>query len=290
MLAQRHFPPMKARICGIDEIGAADILIATAWQTAYPVLNAEPQRQSSLCTRLRAVVLSGWHSPQLAANTYRFGLTGITAGPWLAGKLDREFGMSCKHFDFGSDAGRYRFQNPARRNKVLFYARPSTPRRGFELGRSRSPSSRVAIRTTSHLLGSTIDYRLPFQFVSHGVLSAEQLNELYNQAAAGLVISLTNMSLLPLELLAAGCIPVVTDGEHNRAISDNSYIAYAPTSPHALAQALNDVVHRPDLPDHAERAAASVSSLSWEDAERRVEQVLVGALTEAEARVKVAQV
>ena len=114
------------------------------------------------------------------------------------------------------------------------------------------------------------------------MLSPEGLNELYNRAAAGLVISLTNMSLLPLELLAAGCIPVVTDGEHNRAVSDNPYIAYAPTSPHALAQALNDVVRRPDLPRYAERAAGSVISLEWDDAATKVEQVLVGALTEVQ--------
>ena len=284
LVTQRHFPPMKARVCGVEEIGDADILIATAWQTAYPVFNARTRASKFYFVQ----DYEPWFYPvgtlhTLAENTYRLGLAGITAGPWLAEKLEREFGMRSEHFDFGSDAGRYRFENPARRNKVLFYARPQTPRRGFELGvlaltefARRNPDFEI------HLLGSTIDYRLPFRFVSHGVLSPEGLNELYNRAAAGLVISLTNMSLLPLELLAAGCIPVVTDGEHNRAVSDNPYIAYAPTSPHALAQALNDVVRRPDLPRYAERAAGSVISLEWDDAATKVEQVLVGALTEVQ--------
>ena len=293
LIAQRHFPPMKARILGIDQIGVADILIATAWQTAYPVFNARTTASKFYFVQ----DYEPWFYPMgtlhtLAENTYRLGLAGITAGPWLAEKLEREFGMRCEHFDFGSDAGQYRFQNSARRNRVVFYARPDTPRRGFELGAlaltefaRRNPEFEI------HMLGSTLDYRLPFRFVSHGVLSVDRLNELYNQAAAGLVISLSNMSLLPLELLAAGCIPVVTDGEHNRAVSDNPHIAYAPANPHALAQALNDVVHRPGLSGYAERGATSVISLNWEAQERKVEQVLVGALTEAEApKVKFAQV
>jgi hypothetical protein len=37
-------------------------------------------------------------------------------------------------------------------------------------------------------------------------------------AAVGLVLSATNMSLVPYEMLAACCIPVVNDAEHNRCV------------------------------------------------------------------------
>jgi glycosyltransferase involved in cell wall biosynthesis len=280
VLAERHFPPMQARIYGVDEIARADVLIATAWQTAYPVFNARTVAAKFYFVQdYEPLFYPVGTLNTLAENTYRLGIPGITAGSWLAGKLEADFGMPCEHFDFGSDAGRYRFENADPRKKVVFYARPQTPRRGFELGVlaltefvRRNPDYEI------NLLGSVIDYRLPFPFVSHGVLSAEELGTLYNEAAAGLVISLTNMSLLPLELLAAGCIPVVTDGENNRAVSDSPYIRYADTSPYALAQALHEVVHRPDLVGYAEQAAASVASLSWETAGEKVEKMLIRAL------------
>jgi len=72
------------------------------------------------------------------------------------------------------------------------------------------------------------------------------------------------MSLLPLELLAAGVIPVVNDGANNREVSDNPYIAYTEPSPRALAQRLIEVLDRGDQPEHAAVAAASVAGLSWE--------------------------
>lgn len=82
-------------------------------------------------------------------------------------------------------------------------------------------------------------------------------------------MSLTNMSLLPLELLAAGVIPVVNDGANNRLVSDNPFIAYAAPNPRALADALIEVVDRADAAAYAERAAASVSSLGWAESGRQ---------------------
>jgi glycosyltransferase involved in cell wall biosynthesis len=119
-------------------------------------------------------------------------------------------------------------------------------------------------------------YELPFEFASRGILTPPQLNELYNEAAAALVLSLTNMSLLPLELLAAGCIPVVNEAGSNAGVSDNPFIAYAEPSPAALAAALSSAVERPDRAEHARRAASSVRELSWDDAAKKVERLLRG--------------
>ncbi len=69
----------------------------------------------------------------------------------------------------------------------------------------------------------------------HGLLTPEQLNALYNRCVAGLVLSATNVSLVPHEMLAAGCIPVVNDAEHNRIVLDNEHVAYAPPTPFELA-------------------------------------------------------
>ena len=73
----------------------------------------------------------------LAENSYRLGHTHITAGPWLAGRL-RELGLPAVHFHLGADQDEYH-PDPERRPSggrphIVFYARPFTPRRCFELG------------------------------------------------------------------------------------------------------------------------------------------------------------
>jgi hypothetical protein len=42
-------------------------------------------------------------------------------------------------------------------------------------------------------------------------------------------------------MLAAGCIPIVNDAEHNRVVLDYPHVRYTPATPHALAAALEVV-------------------------------------------------
>jgi glycosyltransferase involved in cell wall biosynthesis len=281
-IIRRHFPPMNANVSvGRDRMVACDALVATAWQTAYPVFNAETSaRKFYFVQDYEPLLFPVGTASVLAENTYKLGLHGITAGRWLSLELSSKFGMHCDHFEFGSDPGIYRFANGGKRNKIVFYARPATPRRGFELGvftlksfANDNPDFEI------HMVGADLsDYRLPFEFVNHGVLRPSELNQLYNDSAAALVISLTNMSLLPLELLSAGCIPVVNDGPNNRLVSDNPYIAYAEPSPRSLAQRLQETVTRVDLPRYAREAADSVRALGWDASTDRFENILIRSL------------
>jgi glycosyltransferase involved in cell wall biosynthesis len=241
-----------------------DAIMATSWETAYRSL-----RDSSSARRLYFVqdfepqFFPTGSESQLAENTYRFGFTGITAGRWLAERLNREFGMTTHSFDFGVDSEHYSIQNTGTRDAVFFYARPETPRRGFELG---AMALDLFTRARPHyrviLAGQNLSrLDLPFQHTSVGNLPVSELNAIYNRCAAGLVMSLTNMSLLPLELLAAGTIPVVNDAPNNRMVSDNPFISFAAPNPTALAQALIEAVDRKDT---ATRAANSVADSTWD--------------------------
>src|SRR5262249_16339995 len=146
-----------------------------------------------------------------AENTYRMNLHGITAGGWLEHKLSSEYGMKCDHYDFGTDTNLYRFENKKKRKEIFFYARPVTVRRGFELGimalqlfHQKRPDYTIT------LAGWDVsEYDIPFPYKNLKTMGLEELSDIYNKCAAGLVISLTNMSLLPLELLSAGVIPVL---------------------------------------------------------------------------------
>ena len=147
----------------------------------------------------------------LAENTYRMGLHGVTIGRCFAQKLRAEFGMTVDSFKYGCDISRYRRVRTSRRSGVVFYARRETARRGFELGlmalevfAARRPDVKI------HIYGDRIG-KLPFPFVDHGHVTPDELNDIYNECYAGLSLSFTNVSLVALEMLAAGCIPVVND-------------------------------------------------------------------------------
>lgn len=257
----------------------AHAIVATYWATAYPVFN-------SRCAGKRFYFVQDYEPyffPMgalsfLAENTYRMGFHAITAGKWLTQKLATEFEMAADYFDFGCDVSCYKRLPDAKRSGIVFYARPEAPRRGVELGvmalelfAARHPEIEI------HLYGNKMG-RLPFRCVDHGHVTPDQLNQIYNRCYAGLSLSLTNVSLVPHEMLAAGCIPVVNDAAHNRMVLDNSFIRYAALDPHALAAELDLLVTMRDFQSLSIAASASVHSTSWNDAGAQVDAIFRRAL------------
>ncbi|PTM97183.1 rhamnosyltransferase WsaF family glycosyltransferase [Mycoplana dimorpha] len=260
----------------------AHAVVATSWPSAYAVYNAGTAgKRFYFVQDYEPYFYPVGTNSALAENTYRMGFHGITAGRWLADKLSREFGMDTDSFPFGCDTARYHYEASARRSGIAFYARPETPRRAVELGllalelfAKRQPGIEL------HLFGTDMA-GTSLKFIDHGVASPEKLNDVYNSCRAGLALSLTNVSLVPHEMLACGCIPVVNDAGHNRMVLDNPYVRYAPLTPSGLAAALDDVVCAPDADAHSKRAAASVLTMSWDTAGAAVEEALYRSLLRA---------
>lgn len=260
---------------GVDD---AHIVFATSWETAYPVLTS-PAR-GARCYFVQDFEPSFHPAGSvalLAEATYRFGFHGVTAGRWLARLLWREYGMSADHFDFGVDLDHYGIGEAGERAGICYFCRPSTPRRAHELAvvaldlfAARHPE--VPIHTYGERPGA-----LPFATTDHGLLTPEQLGALYRRCIAGLVLSATNVSLVPHEMLACGCVPVVNDAEHNRVVLDNHRVSYARATPFALAEALSRLVSRSrgERVAAAREAAASVDSISWEESGAQVERILL---------------
>ncbi len=244
----------------------ADAIFATSWETAYPSFrDPSTARRFYFVQDFEPLFYPMSSEATLAESTYRFGFYGITAGRWLSTKLARDYGMRTSSFDFGTDPDAYHLIDGAVRDSVFFYARPETPRRGFELGvlalelfARRHPEVPI-IAAGQRLRG----VQLPFAVEDRGNVEVADLGALYNRSIGALVLSLSNLSLLPLELLACGTIPVVNTGENNQLVSDNPFIAYTEPIPVALAARLDEVVNRSDRDAYARRAAESVALSTW---------------------------
>lgn len=249
------FFPLKATIYMHPEScpPETEFAIATGWQTAYVV-----KAFRTCFQRLYFVQdFEPWfyEAGSLAAfaeATYRFGFTAITAGDWLATLLRNNYGMRTFPVGFGVDHELYRPhpRNPNLKGRhVLFYARPPTKRRGFELGiLALQLLTEQLPDVTVHFVGWPMNhYRIPFHHVDHGILPLERLPELYSQCDVALVFSFSNVSLLPLEIMACGC-PVVSNGGPNVEWLLNTEVAsLVPTDADAIANKLVDVLTNTDL-------------------------------------------
>lgn len=265
------YPHLAATIEDLPDSGlpgGIDAVFATSWETAYPSFrDPSPARRLYFVQDFEPFFYPVGTESVLAENTYRFGYTGITAGGWLASKLADEYGMTTRSFDFSADRSAYRRLDDAPRKEIFFYARPATARRGFALGvMALDLFSRARPDYVINFAGEDVSRQsIPFAYKNLGAMPVDKLNGLYNRCAAGLVLSLTNMSLLPLELLSAGVIPVVNDAPNNTMVSDNPFIEFTPPSPQALADRLISIVDRPDLVEHSRAAAASVGESGWDE-------------------------
>lgn len=265
------YSKVSAKMSWIDEsnnMEQADAVFCTSWETAYASKNSRLNAKRFYFVQdfePYFYPLGGLYS--LAENTYKFGFYGVTAGGWLSKKLRSEYLMEASHYEFGAENSLYSYVNNSRRTEILFYARPYTERRGFEVGvialdifHKKHPEVII------NFVGWDVsDYDIPFPYINLKTLEINELNDLYNKCAAGLVLSYTNMSLLPLELLSSGTIPVVNDGPNNRLVSNNEYIAYSENNPQALAEELSKIVSRKDSAGYSSRAAKSVKINSWDD-------------------------
>ena len=268
------WPGVRAEVRDLaDGIDDAHVVMATCWESAYPVL-ASPARGARMyfVQDYEPMFYPAGSLAMLAEATYDFGFRAITAGRWLSERMTRDHGLVADHFEFGCDLTHYQLDTSpgaaGRRNGVAYYCRPSTPRRAHELAlvalelfAEQHPEVEI------HLYGEAVS-GLGFAATHHGLLTPKDLGELYNTCIAGLALSATNVSLVPHEMLGAGCIPVVNDGEHSRLVLDNDHVEYAAPSPFGLAAALGRLVSAPEheRAQRASAAAASVTSRSWDAA------------------------
>lgn len=207
---RQYFLPIEARVyLRPEDMPAADIGIATSWETAYPLRDWQSCRVKAYFVQdYECEFFAKSSYAMFAEGTYRFGFVGLTAGGWLAETLQQQYGMRTYPFGFSYDKSLYQTNNLRRKTRRLFYyARPPTPRRGFELGllvleKVAKALPDVEIVTAGWDLSS---FELSFNHKDLGILPLEELPALYNSCDVCLVISLTNLSLMPLELFACGC-------------------------------------------------------------------------------------
>ena len=262
---------------GFGRWSGADVALATGWQTvhrtlllpgcgarAYLVQDVEPEFYGTSAERT-------W-----AEQTYSLGLHCVCASAWLAGVMRERYGASASHFDLGVRHDVYRPTGAERRRQlVILYARAVTPRRAVPLGLlALEELTRRRPEVEAVLFGEPRPLATPF--ANRGVLSPQELAALYNYAAVGVVLSMTNPSLVPTEMLACG-LPVVDVASEAMVATfgRDGPIALADFDPLALADAIEQALDAP--PSRA--GVEWVRARTWENAAAQLEAGLRAAFS-----------
>lgn len=277
----QNFAPIQAQVViGTENLPACRFAMATSWITAYYV------------RAFRGAVHKGyfvqdfepWFYPAgteslFAENTYRFGFFGITAGNWLCDKLLRDYGMEAWPMGFSVDHRTY-FPNEQMKSgspTVFFYARPPTPRRAFELGilalnevTKKVPNLKVV------LAGWDVkDHRIAFDYVDRGVLSLNELPDVYRQCQVALVISCSNLSLLPLEIMACGCAVVSNKGPQVEWVLNSNNSVLTEPNIESLAEGITTLIRDESLRQKiCAEGIKTAQQTSWQAEAERVAKFL----------------
>ncbi|HYH95513.1 glycosyltransferase [Hyalangium sp.] len=272
-MVHEWFLPIQAPVRHLgddEEMEPADIVMATAWHTAYRV-------RASHCAPVKAYFIQDYEPAffavgaewQLAEDTYHFGFYGLTAGPWLESLMRTKYGMHARSFPLAVDHDVY-YPDPVLRGgnrKVFAYMRPNTTRRGFEIvGLALKQVKERFPEVEIHIAGAPIPPSvLPFPFVGHGVLDFDGLRRVFSSSDVAVCLSFTNYSLLPQELAACGCPVVDIDVESTRAAYPEGAVVLAPPTAAGVAQAVSRLLEDETLRQRQIAAGFQyVRSLSWE--------------------------
>jgi FMN phosphatase YigB (HAD superfamily) len=144
-------------------------------------------------------------------NSYAQGLSPICIGHWLPHVLRKQFGIGVAYGGLGVDTNiYYPIPNVEKKDMVAFLYQPEKWRRmpetcigALAIVKQRRPQTEIV------LYGSNAQPNLPFEATQLGLIhDLSELNRIYNEASVGLCLSLTNPSRIPIEYMAAGCVPV----------------------------------------------------------------------------------
>lgn len=275
---KEHFPlliPEVEVFCDVSQMKFAHATIATSWITAYYV-----QRFQNTISKFYFIqdyepyFYAHGSEYEFAENTYKMGFRGITAGDWLRDVVREKFGMEAESFRFSYDRSIYKpHEKTDGKKRVFFYARPVTPRRDFELGILAIDELCKKIPDLEVIFAGwdVSNYEIPFRHENLGTVTPEVLAEAYAKSDMCLVISNTNLSLVPLEVMACNSVAVCSKGENSTWLVNDENAILVEYDPVQIAETMAYYFKHPQELNKLRKAGMEFAkTTSWEKEAEKV--------------------
>jgi O-antigen biosynthesis protein len=257
-----------------------DGAIATTWQSAYPVRAFPFAKHKFYFMQDYESLFYAFGTASMQANaTYGFGFTGITGGGWLK-QCYESHGGKAQNYRFAADR---KIFYPSDKNglvrdtvkKIFFYGRPSTERRCFALGiaalakiAEKYPEIELVIA------GLDLDSMPPFKVTCLGNLTLAGTGDLYRTCDIGIAFSGTNLSYLPVELMASGVPVISNNGPHIEWHCKNEYNSLlVDPVPQAVLDCVTGLVESKSLRQKlVDGGLETMKELDWDDQMEKIYQ------------------
>lgn len=209
----------------IINIPASDYSIATLWTTAYVLVGVRNTGYKFYMIQdFEPAFYPAGSTYAQAELTYRFGFYGIANTQSIKEIYENNYGGTAVVLKPNIDKTVFypsREERPATPKRMFYYARPGTPRNGFEL-------AAAALKKVKAKHGESIDivcagagwnpadFGLNDVVRTVGMLPYAETGELYRSCHVGFVMMMTkHPSYLPFELMACGSLVVTNHNEAN---------------------------------------------------------------------------
>ena len=275
-----------------DYMDYSHFTVASSWESAYFVRNfARTKHKIYFVQDYEPDFFPKSSSYFFAENTYKFGFFGITAGKWLSDKLQKEYGMKCQDFSFSYDKELYK-PFPKIEDDIVrigLYVRFFTPRRLFELYvlalnilYKKCQENNIKVEFT--FVGQdTGQFYFPFPVRDLGTKKLEELPKIYSENDIFLVPSGTNLSLLPLEVMACNTLVMSNRGENAEWLLNEENSVLSDPDPVNISEKLYDfVIDSQRRKDLSQKGYEFAIKTSWEKEGEKVYDILQSILRNGE--------
>lgn len=276
---ERAFPALsQAEVIILDTIESitsippSDYSIATLWTTAYVLLGVQNTGcKFYMMQDFEPAFYPAGSTYAQAELTYHMGFFGICNTQTLKEIYERDYGGQAVVLKPSIDKTVFypgKDNRPSIPKRLFYYARPGTPRNGFEL-------AAAALTRLKQKYGDALDivcagtgwnpeeYGLSDVVRSVGLLPYAATADLYRSCHVGFVMMMTkHPSYLPFELMACGTTVVTNFNEANAwLLKDGDNCLLSPTSASCLAATLSYALDQhEELAPLRQRAAEHVLS------------------------------
>jgi glycosyltransferase involved in cell wall biosynthesis len=280
-------PSFKGTVVDINSVdkNKFDILIATSWQSAF-YLKLLSGYKMYFIQDFEPEFFRMSERKLLALETYRMGYHMVSLGTWNKKRIETSVKETVKVdvIDFPYEPKEYGKSVPNRvvLNKNQYDLAVYVKEEGKRLPnltlsiieKAKEELKKYSIELNCHIFGLASKRKLSFG-ENLGKLNKNELKELYKKCDFGMAMSMTNISLVPLEMIASGLFVLEAKDGSFSSFFDTSNYPLVTLDYHSLVDIILKI-NRGELDTNklVKKCKEKISNLSWFNTASQFDEII----------------